>query len=107
MTNQSSERSPDTSPLSRTVTSDNVSHAADVHMASASNNSTKQHPIVVRQFKESEVPEMANQSNKSPSFVIYQPDSTPNPEETTPKEDLVPHKTIMFSASAACAGASS
>ena len=30
---------------------------------------------------------MANQSDKSPAVVIYQPDSTPNPEET-PKDTL-------------------
>lgn len=38
-----------------------------------------------RQLKEAEVPEMVIKRNKSPSIVLYQPDSTPNPEET-PKD---------------------
>ena len=44
----------------------------------------------VRQYKEAEVPEMAIMGNKSPVVkVIYQPDSTPNPEET-PKDEIAP-----------------
>lgn len=35
--------------------------------------------------KEADVPEIANESEKSPHVVIYQPDWTPNPEET-PKD---------------------
>lgn len=76
-----SEESQVSSPLSRTVTSDNVSNADSQKVPNSKKNSN------VRQIKEAEVPEMVIKRNESPSVVLYQPDSTPNPEET-PKDDL-------------------
>ena len=76
-----SEESEVSSPLSRTVTSDNVSNADSQKVPVSKKNSD------VRQIKEAEVPEMVVQRKKSPSVVLYQPDSTPNPEET-PKDDI-------------------
>lgn len=76
-----SEESQESSPLSRTITSDNVSNADSQKVLVSKKNSD------ARQLIETEVPEMVIKRNKSPSFVLYQPDSTPNPEET-PKDEI-------------------